>query len=71
MTTSDTAGDVKDSSNQENDQGSSVPKKSYRTIISMIAGSLIGNDTSMCVIVGRTFVKAYPPLMPDAGGGIK
>ena len=43
VTTSDTVNDVEDSSNQQNLQDSDRPKKSYRTIISMIAGSFVGN----------------------------
>ena len=47
MTTSDAANDVEDSSNQQDNQGSNMLKKNYRTIISMIAGSLVGNDTDV------------------------
>ena len=47
VTASDAATDVEDSSNLQDDQGSNMPKKSYCTIISLIAGSLVGNDTDV------------------------
>jgi len=46
VTTSDTANDVENSSNQHESRDNDVPVKSYRTIISMIAGSLVGNEYS-------------------------
>ena len=46
VTTSDSASEVDNNSNQQDDQGFDIPKKSYRTIISMIAGSLVGNGNA-------------------------
>ena len=48
VTTSDRGNDVENSSNQQDSQDFDMPKKSYRTIISMIAGSLVENgDTDV------------------------
>ena len=45
VTTSDTANNVEVSSDQEDYLGFNMSKKSYNAAISMIAGSLVGNDT--------------------------
>ena len=43
MILSSNTNNVENSNNQQETQGFDVPKKTYRTIISMIAGSLVGN----------------------------
>ena len=46
VTTSDSGNNIDNSSNQQDSQGFNMPEKSYRTIISMIAGSLVGNGNT-------------------------
>ena len=46
VTASDPANDVENSNNQQETQDFDMPKKTYRTIVSMIARSLVGNGNA-------------------------